>query len=315
MKAVVFEKNGTPDQLVLREVEKPVPAENQVLIRVHAVSLNAADYRSMRMGIIPKSRIFGADVAGRVVSTGSAVTMLKPGDAVAGDLSGCGFGGFAEYTAAPESVLALKPENLSFEAAAAVPLAGVTALQGLRNVGQIQPGQRVLICGAGGGVGTYAVQIAKNFGARVTAVCGPRSVDLVRSLGADCVIDYSSEDFTRGPERYDLILGVNGGSALSVYKRLLAPRGIYVMIGGPLRQVFSAILFGPFMSLGSRKFRALAAKPNAKDTSYLLQLAAEGRLKAVIESSYPLEQTPEAMRCVSQGHTRGKVVINIWKDQ
>ncbi len=311
MKAIIFEKNGTPEKLVLRDVEKPIPTDNQVLIEIHAVSINAADYRSMRMGIIPKSRIFGADVAGRVAATGSAVTGLKPGDAVVGDLSGCGFGGFAEYVAAPASLLALKPENLSYEEAAAIPLAGVTALQGLRNIGKIQPGQRVLICGAGGGVGTYAVQLAKIFGAHVTAVCGPRSVDLVRSLGADCVIDYSTEDFTRSPARYDLILGVNGGSSLLEYSRLLAPRGIYVMVGGPLTQVFSALVFGPLLSLGSRKFRALAAKPNAQDTAYLLQLAAEGKLKPVIEQQVPLEQTPQPMHSVSQGHTRGKVIIQV----
>ena len=315
MKAVIFDKNATPEKLILREVEKPVPDDNQVLIEIHAASINAADYRSMRMGIIPKHRIFGADVAGRVVTAGSAVTALKSGDAVVGDLSGCGFGGFAEYAVAPASVLALKPENLSFEDAAAVPLAGVTALQGLRDLGKIQPGQRVLICGAGGGVGTFAVQLAKNFGAHVTAVCGPRSVDLVRSLGADCVIDYSTEDFTRRSVRYDLILGINGRSSLADYKRLLTPHGIYVMVGGHLSQVFSAILFGPLMSLGSRKFRALAAKPNAKDTAYLLQLAAKGKLKPVIDRIYPLEQTPEGMRCVSQGHTRGKVIISIFKEQ
>lgn len=315
MKAIIFEKNGTPEKLVLREVATPVPADDQVLVKVHAVSINAADYRSMRMGIIPKNRIFGADVAGRVLSTSSALTGFKAGDAVVGDFSGCGFGGFAEYAAAPASILALKPDNLSFEDAAAIPLAGVTALQGLRNLGEIQHGQQVLICGAGGGVGTFAVQLAKIFGAHATAVCGPRSVDLVRSIGADRVIDYSTEDFTRSPERYDLILGINGGNSLSDYKRLLAPRGIYVMVGGPLSQVFSAMFFGPLMSLGSRKFRFLAAKPNPKDTAYLLQLAAEGSLKPAIDRSYPLEQTPEAMRCAGQGHTRGKVVITVCQDQ
>lgn len=314
MKAIIYQKNGSPEKLVLREVETPVPAGDQVLVKIHAVSINAADYRSMRMGIIPKSRIFGADVAGRVATVASALTGFKPGDAVVGDLSGCGFGGFAEYVAAPGSVWALKPDNLSFEDAAAIPLAGVTALQGLRNVGKIQSGQRVLVCGAGGGVGTFAVQLAKTFGARVIAVCGPRSVDLVRSFSVDRVIDYSIEDVTLSPERYDLILGINGGNSLSAYKRLLVARGIYVMVGGPLSQIFSAILFGTLMSLGSRKFRFLAAKPNAKDTAYLLQLAAEGRLKPVIERSVPLEQTPEAMRRAGQGHTRGKVVINVCQD-
>ena len=311
MKAIVYEKNGKPEKLVLREVEKPIPTNDQVLIEIHAVSINAADYRSMQMGIIPKSRIFGADVAGQVVAAGSAVTGLKPGDAVAGDLSGCGFGGFAEYAAAPASMLARKPEPLSYEEAAAVPLAGGTALQGLRDAGKVQPGQRVLIRGAGGGVGTYAVQIAKIFGAHVTAVCGPRSVELVRSLGADSVIDYSSEDFTRTDTRYDLILAINGGSSLLAYRRLLAPRGITVIAGGPLRQVISAMLFGPILSLGSRKIRSLAAKPNAKDTATLLQWAAEGRLKPAIERCVPLEQTPEAMQRVMQGHTRGKVVVKV----
>jgi NADPH:quinone reductase-like Zn-dependent oxidoreductase len=208
----------------------------------------------------------------------------------------------------------LKPDNLTFEAAAAIPLAGGTALQGLRNLGKIQPGQRVLICGAGGGVGSYAVQLAKIFSTHVTAVCGPRSAELVRSLGADRVIDYSIEDFTHGSERYDLILGINGSSSLSDYRRLLAPRGIYVMVGGPLSQVFSAMLFGPLMSVGSRKFRALSAKSNPQDTTYLLQFAAEGRLKPVIERRYLLEQTAEAMRCASLGHTRGKLVISVCQD-
>ncbi len=221
MKACVYEKRNTPDVLVYRDVEQPVPGDQEVLVKIHAVAINAADYRSMRMGIIPKKKIFGADIAGRVEAVGKNVTSLKIGDDVFGDISGCGFGGFAEYAAVPENLLASKPASVSFETAAALPMASLTALQALRNQGEIKPGQKVLIYGAGGGVGLFAVQLAKYFGAEVSAVCSAVNGELVRSLGADYVIDYSKEDFAKSSKRYELVLGVNGSRPLSVYKRVL----------------------------------------------------------------------------------------------
>ncbi len=310
MKAVVYDKN-TPERLILCDVEKPVPQAGQVLIKVHAVSINAADYRSMQLGIIPKRKIFGADIAGTVEAVGEGVTKFKVGDAVAGDTSGCGFGGFAEYAAANTDILALKPAGLSFETAAAVPLASVTALQGLREQGKIQPGQKVLIYGAGGGVGNYAVQLAKYFGASVTAVCGPSNMELVRSLGADTVIDYTQQDLRQTTEKYDLILAVNGKQPLSVYRRALAPGGTYVMAGGSLSQVFSSMLLGVLPALGGKRFRFLAAKPNAKDTEFILGLVDAGKIKVVIDKRFPLEQTAEAVRYIQQGHAHGKVVVNV----
>ncbi len=260
MKAILYEKGNSPDVLVLREVEKPIPADNEVLIKIAAVSINAADYRSMRMGIIPKRKIFGADVAGRVEAAGKDVQKFKVGDEVFGDLASCGFGGFAEFVTAPESFLAIKPASLSFIETAAVPMAAVTALQGLRDLGKVRAGQKVLICGAGGGVGTFAVQLASYYGAQVTAVCGPQNVELVRSLGAQRVIDYSQEDFCAGSERYDLVLAVNGSESLGDYRRLLAPGGILVMAGGALSQIVSVMLFGWLHTITGKKMRSLSAK-------------------------------------------------------
>lgn len=314
MKAVVFEKSNSPEVLVYREVEKPVPNDVEVLIKVHAVSINAADYRSMKMGIVPKRKIFGADIAGRVEATGKNCQKFKVGDEVFGDLSGCGFGGFAEYVTAPESALALKPASVSFEVAAAVPMAAVTALQGLRDQGNIQPGQKVLIFGAGGGVGTFAVQLAKYFGAEVTAVCSAKNVDLTRSLGADHVIDYAEEDVFRRGEHYDLILAVNGNRPLSVYKRGLAPMGIYVMVGGTLSQVIPSLLFGAILSIGGKKMRFLAAKPNPADLEFIIKLVEEGKVKPVIDRRFPLHETAEAMRYSTQGHVRGKVLIQVLQE-
>lgn len=310
MKAIVYEKGSSPDALVLREVEKPVPNDHEVLIKVAAVSINAADYRSMRMGIIPKRKIFGADVAGRVEAAGKNVQNLRVGDEVFGDLSGSGFGGFAEYVTAPEHLLALKPVEVSFVDAAALPMAAITALQGLRDLGKIQPGQKVLICGAGGGVGTFAVQLAGYYGAEVTAVCGPQNVDIVRSLGAGRVIDYSKEDFSTSGTQYDLVLVVNGSRSLSVYQRTMAPKGILVMVGGALRQILSLMLFGWVHTLGGKKMRLLAARPNAGDLQFIMKLVQDGKVRPVIDSTYPLEETAAAIRYLSQGHAHGKVVIN-----
>ncbi len=311
MKAVIYDKSNAPDILVLREAEKPVPGDNEVLIKIYAVSVNAADYRSMRMGSIPKKKIFGADIAGVVEAVGCNALKFRPGDEVAGDISACGMGGFAEYVAVPETPLVLKPVAVSFETAAAVPMSAVTALQGLRNLGNVQVGQKVLICGAGGGVGTFAVQLAKYFRTEVTAICGTKNVELARSLGADDIIDYTKEDFTKRTTRYDLILAVNGYQPLSVYKRALNQKGTAVIVGGALTQVIKSLFFGPMMSLGGRKVRTLVAKPDAKDLEFIIKLVEEGKIKPVIKKRYPLSKTAEAVRCLSGGHARGKVIIEV----
>ena len=258
MKAIVYTKYGSPDVFQLKEVEKPTPKENEVLVKVEATSVNAADWHLLTADIFlvrlnagllkPKNTILGCDIAGRVEAVGRDVTKFKPGDSVFGDVFGHNYGGFAEYVTASESDLALKPANLSFEEAAAVPLAAKTALQGLRDLGQIQAGQEVLINGASGGVGTFAVQIAKYFGAEVTAVCSTRNLDMAHTLGADHVIDYTKEDFTQNGHRYDLILAANGYHPISDYKRALSPKGHYVMTGGSMAQFFQVMLRGPRMS-------------------------------------------------------------------
>ncbi|MHC1787451.1 MAG: NAD(P)-dependent alcohol dehydrogenase [Christensenellales bacterium] len=311
MKAIVYEKGKAPDMLVLREVEKPVPGDKEVLVRIHAAAVNAADSRSMKMGAIPKRKIFGSDIAGELEAVGKSVRRFKAGDAVLGDISACGMGGFAEYVAVPEAALVLKPANVSFETAAAVPLSAVTALQGLRNLGRIKAGQKALIYGAGGGVGTFAVQLAKHLGAEVTALCGEKNVAVLRSLGADHVVSYERSDIMQGVERYDLILAVNGNRPLLAYKRLLREGGICVMVGGSLRQVIKALVFGRLLSLGSRKLRSLNAKPRAEDLQYVISLVAEGRIKPVIDRTFPLERTAEALRYQGEGHASGKIIIKI----
>ena len=315
MKAVVYEKNGTPDPFVFREVPKPVPNENEVLIKIHNVSLNAADYRLFRMGLgIPKSKIFGADIAGTVEAAGQNIRNFQPGDRVAADTGSYGFGGLAEYAVAPGAIAARIPAEVSFENAAAVPMSAITALQALRDKGNIRTGQKVLINGASGGVGTYAVQLAKYFGAEVTAVCSTKNMDLVLSLGADHIIDYTKEDFTQNGLRYDLIIAVNGYHPLSAYKRSLTPEGIYVMVGGTFPQIFKSLILGPLMSAGKRKIRSCAAKGNAKDLEYILNLVKEGKISPVIDRRYPLQQAGEAFRYIEKGHAGGKVLINVLLD-
>jgi NADPH:quinone reductase-like Zn-dependent oxidoreductase len=311
MKAVVFNKKGIPDKLIYCDVDKPSPKDNEVLVKIAAVSVNAADYRSMKMGLIPKKKIFGADIAGTVESVGKNVKLLKCGDEVLGDLAGCGFGGFAEYTLAPENVLVYKPVKISFEHAASLPIASITALQALRNKGKIQRGQKILIVGSGGGVGTFAVQLAKYYDTEVTAVCSARNLELTRSLGADYVIDYAKEDFAKSDKCYDLILAVNGNYPLCAYKRILNPNGIYVMVGGALSQIFKSILFGWMMSFGSKKMCFLAAKSNKKDLEFITKLVDESKINPVIERSYSLDKTAEAMRYLGEGHAQGKVIINV----
>jgi NADPH:quinone reductase-like Zn-dependent oxidoreductase len=323
MKAIVYTQYGPPDVLQLRDVAKPEPKENQVLVKVQAAAANALDYRRFEklstMGHLMEERflksvgkVFGADIAGVVEAVGANVKQFRPGDEVFGISAGSA-GGFAEYASANENHLALKPANLSFEAAAAVPVAALTALQGLRDKGQIQRGQKVLIVGASGGVGTFAVQIAKSFGAEVTAVCSTRNVEMVRSIGADHVIDYAKEDFTQGSQRYDLIFAVNGYHSLSAYQRALNPQGTYICAGGALPQIFQAMLLGPLMSRKNGKkigFMGIT-KYNQKDLIYIKELLESGKVTPVIEKCYPLNEVPAVMQYLATGHARGKVVVQM----
>ena len=311
MKAVVLNKKGQPDRLVYCEVDKPVPVDDEVLVRVHAVSLNAADYRSMKMGMIPKRKIFGADISGRVESVGKNIREFIPGDEVMGDLASYGFGGLAEYVAAPEGLIIHKPGTVTFEDAAAIPMAGVTALQALRDKGGVRKEQKVLIVGSAGGVGTFAVQLAKYFGCKVTGVCSTGNIQQTLSLGADEVLDYTREAFTVEGRKYDLILAVGGNYPLTAYRKALADNGTYVMVGGGLSQIFKSLIFGRFLSLGSRKMKFLAAKANRTDLEFLVKLVEQGAIKPVIERQYALENAAEAMNYLGKGHSAGKVVINI----
>ena len=325
MKAVVYGRYGSPDVLELKEVEKPVPADDEVLIKVEACALNAFDWHLLRGkpfvarlsgGLFkPRNAILGEDVAGRVESAGRKAGRFKPGDEVFGDLSSCGSGGFAEYACARESVLAPKPAKLTFEQAAAVPMAAGTALQGLRDKGRIGPGKTVLINGASGGVGTFAIQIAKALGAEVAAVCGPGSQDLARSLGADRVLDYTRTDFTKEGRRYDLILAANGNLRPADYRRALNPGGICVVAGGSNAQVFSSLFLGPWMSLGRRtKITVLVAKVNSKDLEFITGLLESGTIEPVIDRRYSLSETAEAMRYLEAGHAKGKIIVTPGED-
>jgi len=322
MKAIVYTKYGSADVVQLRDIEKPAPKDNEVLVKVMAASANAYDWHFLSADIFlirlmggllkPKNNRLGADMAGRVEAVGSAVKQFKPGDEVFGEIGAWGNGAFAEYVCVPERAFALKPANLSFEQAAAVPMAAITALQGLRDAGQIQAGKKVLINGASGGVGTFAVQIAKYFGAEVTAVCSTDKMEMVRSLGADHVIDYTREYFTKNDQRYDLILAVNGYHPISAYKRALNPLGIYVMAGGSMAQIFQAMLLGSRMSeKGGRKMGAVSAKINQKDLAVLKELLEAGKIAPVIDRCYPLSEAAEALRYLGEGHARGKIVITM----
>jgi NADPH:quinone reductase-like Zn-dependent oxidoreductase len=311
MKAIIYDKSKAPNSLFLQDIEKPVPNAHEVLIKVVSVSVNAADYRSMKMGLNTKRNIYGSDVAGIVEAIGDQITHFKIGDEVFGDLAACGFGGFAEYTLATEKVLALKPKSVSFETACAVPMAAVTALQGLRDKGNVQPGENVLIYGAGGGVGTFAVQLAKYFEAKVSAVCGTNNVEMIKSIGADQVYNYHEIDITKSETRYDLILAVNGKNPISTYMKLLAPKGRCIVIGGSLSQVLKTLAFGKLMSLGSKKIQVLAAKMCTQDLAFIIGLVAEGRITPIIDRRYRLEETPEAIRYMGKGHARGKVIIQV----
>ena len=329
MKAIVYTKYGPPDVLQLKEVEKPTPKDNEVLVEVHAASVNYNNLgritgkpflvRLMSEGLLkPKHKIPGNNIAGRVEAVGRNVTQFQPGDEVFGNLTECGFGAFAEYVAVPENVLALKPANISFEEAAAVPEAALVALQALRDKGHIQTGQKVLIYGASGGIGTFAVQIAKAFGAEVTGVCSKRNLDMVRSIGADHVIDYTQEDFTQNGQRYDLIVATAGYRSIFDYKRALGPKGIYVATGGSMRgpnamaQIYQALFLGPWFSmLGSKKLGSMTLRINPKDLFFMKELIEAGKVKPVIDRRYTLSEVAEALRYYEEGHSRGKVVITV----
>ena len=314
MKAIVYERYGSPDVLELRDVEKPSVTDDGVLVRVRAASTNPYDWHFMRgkpyfarlmFGLFkPKAHGLGADLAGEVEAVGKDVTRFRPGDAVFGEAAGA----FAEYTCVPEGTLALKPANLSFEQAAAVPMGGVTALQGLRDRGKIRAGQRVLILGASGGVGTFAVQIAKSFGAEVTGVCSTRNVERVRKIGADHVVDYTREDFTRSGARYDLLLDTIGNRSLRECRRVLQPKAVYVHVGGRMARVLALPIVSPFVS---QTLVQLIAKRNKDDLEILSRLIDAGKITPVIDRTYPLSEVPTAIRYLEGGHARGKVVITV----
>ncbi len=324
MKAIICTKYGSPDVLQLQEVAKPAPREDEVLIRIHAASINARDWRFMRAkpffirlmpgGLLqPKNRILGADLAGQVEAVGCNVKQFTPGDEVFGFMpSATSRGTFAEYVCANENLITLKPSNLTFEQAAAVPLAAMTALQGLRDAGNIQPGQKVLINGASGGVGAFAVQIAKAFGAEVTAVCSTRNLEMVRLLGADHVINYTKEDFTQSGQQYDLILAVNGYHPLSDYLRVLKPDGTHVVAGGSMLQLIQAA--GNKKRNSNRRGQKTAIVELAqsqKDLDFIKELLETGKIYPIIDVGYPLWQTADALWYFEKVHPRGKVVITI----
>jgi NADPH:quinone reductase-like Zn-dependent oxidoreductase len=324
MKAIVYTEYGSPDVLRLKEVEKPTPKDDEVLVKVHAASANPLDWHFMRGAPFlarlegglqkPKHTRLGADVAGQVEAVGRNVTRFKPGDAVFGEIFGSGLGSFAEYVCTREDMLALKPANLSFEEAAATPVVGFTAIQGLRDTGHIQSGQKVLINGASGGVGTFAVQFAKSVGAEVTGVCSTRNLDMVRSIGADHVIDYTKEDFTKNGQRYDLIYDAVGNRSVSDYQRALTPNGRAVVAGfTTLFRLFQHVLLGAWVSkTGSQKVGLMGtAKANQKDLLVIKELLETGKVVPVIDKRYPLSETAEAIRYLETGHARGKVVITV----
>lgn len=325
MKAILFKNYGGPEVLEYTDLPKPAPKPDEVLIRIHAASLNAADWHIMRgkpyfmrltFGLIkPKYNRFGCDLAGVIEAVGSEVTDFEIGDAVLADVTGGfqGFGACSEYLSVNQNVLVRKPENITFEEAAAVPLAAVSALQGLRK-GQLKPGKRILIVGASGGVGTYAVQLAKVMGTHVTAVCSTSKMELVRSLGADEVIDYKQHDFTLLPEKYDFVFAVNGSRSLTDYKKVLTPKGRYVMCGGSNRQIFEVLFFGwLYTSKNGQQMSPLIAKSSKDDLSYVTDLVEQRKVKPVIDRMYPLEETAEAMRYLEEGHARGKIIIGCIK--
>ncbi|HEY3420990.1 MAG TPA: NAD(P)-dependent alcohol dehydrogenase [Methanomassiliicoccales archaeon] len=324
MKAIVCDRYGPPDVLRLEEVERPTPRDNQVLVKVHASSLNAADFEILGGAVSarifspfrPRNRIPGSDVAGRVVAVGKNIKRLKIGEAVFGDLFACGFGAFAEYVAVPEDALVWKPDSISFEDAATFPQAAKIALQGLRGKRPLKKGQKVLINGAGGGMGTFAVQIAKYYGAEVTGVDNAGKLDMLRAIGADHVIDYAKEDCTRGGERYDLILDTVARRSIFNYRRIMAPDGLFVLVGGSRYAIFQSILLGPLVSIASKKKMGINPMNvnNEEDLRFLLELLENEKLIPVIDRRIPLSEVPGALSDLSKGLVKGKVVITVEHD-
>ncbi len=314
MKAIVYTKYGPPSEVLeLIEVEKPTPKDNEVLVKIFAASINDGDksmikgspffVRLMGTGLFkPKNTIPGGDIAGQVKAVGSNVNQFQPGDEVFGDIGGIGHGAFAEYVSVPENVLAPKPSNLTYEEAAAVPQYALVALQGLRDNGQIQPGHKVLINGASGGVGTFAVQVAKSYGAEVTGVCSTKNLDLVRSLGADHVIDYTKEDFTQKEQRYDLILDSVANRSISDYTGALSPEGRYVAVAFNVRAL---------ISMSGSKVSQMSHKPDVEDLVYMKELIEAGKVKPVIDRRFPLSEIGEAFRYFEEEHPSGKVIITV----
>jgi NADPH:quinone reductase-like Zn-dependent oxidoreductase len=323
LKAITYHEYGSPDALEFEDVDAPVVKDDEVLVRVRAASVNPRDWHFMRgvpyfmraqAGLRrPKSSLLGSDVAGQVEAVGTAVTRFHPGDEVFAHVQE---GGFAEYAAVPEEALGLKPANLTFEQAAAVPLAGLTALEGLRDRGRVRPGQKVLIIGAAGGVGTFAVQLAKHFGADVTGVCSTRNLDLVRSIGADHVIDYTREDLTQGGQRYDLIFQLAGTRSPSDLRRALTPKGTLLLSSGesdgrwvgPMDRILKALVLAPFVS---QRLSSFLAKSTTEDLQVLKELIEAGKVSPVIDRTYPQSEVPEAIRYLEEGHARGKVVVTV----
>ena len=321
MKALIRERYGTPDVLALREVESPVPKAHEVLVRVHAASINDWDWGllqgasfvdRMLFGLFaPKVKILGGDVSGRVAAVGSQVRRFQPGDEVYGDLCGSGFGGFAEYVCAPETSLVTKPPHMTFEQAASIPQAGMLAVQGLLDVGRMRSGQKLLLNGAGGGVGTFALQIAKRLGVEVTVVDRHGKLDFLRAMGADHVMDYLTEDFTRGDKRYDLILDVKTNRSPLAYARALNPGGTYVTLGGSIPRLLQILILSPIILwLFKKHMRIVVLKPN-KDLGYMNELFEAGQIAPVIDGPYKLADAPEALRHFGTGDHMGKIVITM----
>lgn len=325
MKSIVYTKYGSPNVLKLKDVARPDPLDDEVLVEIHAASVNAYDWhflvadvfliRLMSGGLLkPKKTTLGADIAGRVIAVGKDIQKFQAGDDVFGIAKG-GSGGFAEYVSANEKSLALKPANVTFEEAAAAPMAALTALQGLRDIGQIKAGQKVLIHGASGGVGTFAIQIAKAYETNVTAVCSSRNVEIAHSIGADQVIDYTVEDFTKNGELYDLILVANGNRSIFEYKRSLKPNGVCVLAGGGSNSI-PQLVAGLFMEwwiskTENKKISSFLAKINQKDLATIKELLETGKVKPVTDRTYPLRETAEALRYLDEGHAQGKIIVTV----
>ncbi|MEN8447616.1 MAG: NAD(P)-dependent alcohol dehydrogenase [Cyanobacteria bacterium J06555_13] len=327
MKAIVQSEYGSADVLRIEELEKPVVADNEVLVRVRGAGVHAGDWHLMRGdpflirlmtgGILkPKITTVGTDVAGQVEAVGKDVRQFQPGDEVFGDLSECGFGAFSEYVPVPETALAHKPTNLSFEEAATVPVSGLAALQALRDYGEIKPGQRVLINGASGGVGSFAVQLAKGFGAEVTAVCSTSKVEMVKSLGADYIVDYTQSDPTQPTQPYDLIVDAAAYRPFSDFLSAVVPGGTYVMVGGATSEFFRSMIFGSFVERSKpegnrRKVKYLDSKANQADLTLLKDWIEAGKLKPFVDKTYSLAEVPTAIRCLEERQVKGKVAISL----